>query len=329
MTTRTPLTLGCLAFVLLAAAGCHPDVPIGGDDAGRRADGGGGGVRCGSATCGPEQYCCNESCGVCAPIGGACDTLFCGDHDAGPPPGDGATRCIVTGCSGQICADTAIDTTCEWLPEYECYRTATCATQSDGACGWTHTPDLDACLARYRSDGGTDGGTHDGGGSCAAQDATGVGPCDAFFGYYWNGATCVLVGGCTCSGADCGHGWPTPEECVTAHAGCAGDRCGGFGGSACGAGEFCDYDDYSCAFPDESGHCTTRPTVCPDVYSPVCGCDGADYGNECEAHGAGTNVAHDGTCTTTADCRTAGCPPTDYCSLCWGRWACIPVGAVC
>ena len=35
-----------------------------------------------------------------------------------PPPSD----CRVTGCSGQICADEDVATTCEWLDEYECYQ---------------------------------------------------------------------------------------------------------------------------------------------------------------------------------------------------------------
>jgi hypothetical protein len=37
--------------------------------------------------------------------------------------------------------------TCEWLPEYACYKTATCEKQADGKCGWTQTPTLTACLA--------------------------------------------------------------------------------------------------------------------------------------------------------------------------------------
>lgn len=54
--------------------------------------------------------------------------------------------CRVTGCSGQVCADDDAITTCEWRDEYACYRSAECARQADGACGWTETPELSSCL---------------------------------------------------------------------------------------------------------------------------------------------------------------------------------------
>jgi hypothetical protein len=38
----------------------------------------GGGQTCGSATCGKGQYCCNSSCGICAPLDGYCIQLYCG-----------------------------------------------------------------------------------------------------------------------------------------------------------------------------------------------------------------------------------------------------------
>ncbi|MDC3961343.1 hypothetical protein [Polyangium jinanense] len=39
--------------------------------------GGPGRVRCRENICGPGEYCCNESCGICAPIGGFCTQEFC------------------------------------------------------------------------------------------------------------------------------------------------------------------------------------------------------------------------------------------------------------
>ena len=33
---------------------------------------------CGSNSCGPGTYCCNASCGICAPLGGGCIQIFCG-----------------------------------------------------------------------------------------------------------------------------------------------------------------------------------------------------------------------------------------------------------
>ena len=62
------------------------------------------------------------------------------------PLPDPTPQCIVTGCSGQICASQEMYTTCEWLPEYACYHSATCEVQADGACGWTMTDELITCL---------------------------------------------------------------------------------------------------------------------------------------------------------------------------------------
>jgi eight-cysteine-cluster-containing protein len=60
-----------------------------------------------------------------------------------------ADDCMVGGCSGQLCLEPGDDraSTCEWREEYACYRSAACERQADGACGWTETPELRACLA--------------------------------------------------------------------------------------------------------------------------------------------------------------------------------------
>ena len=55
-------------------------------------------------------------------------------------------ECKPTGCSSQICSDTEITTTCEFLEVYSCYQTATCKRQNDGECGWTMTPELKSCV---------------------------------------------------------------------------------------------------------------------------------------------------------------------------------------
>ncbi len=36
-----------------------------------------GGERCGDKRCGATTYCCNASCGICAPLGGACIQIAC------------------------------------------------------------------------------------------------------------------------------------------------------------------------------------------------------------------------------------------------------------
>jgi len=60
----------------------------------------------------------------------------------------GQKPCIKTGCSGQVCSDQEVVTTCEYRSEYECYKRAACERQANGECGFTMTPQLRACLNR-------------------------------------------------------------------------------------------------------------------------------------------------------------------------------------
>jgi hypothetical protein len=62
--------------------------------------------------------------------------------------------CIRTGCSKQICAEEEVITTCEYRMEYECYKKASCERQADGNCGFTKTPELTACINRFRRKSG-------------------------------------------------------------------------------------------------------------------------------------------------------------------------------
>lgn len=73
------------------------------------------------------------------------------DPGAAQPPVSGSDGCVVTGCSSQICAEEETITTCEYLPEYACYRNAECKRQSEGACGWTYTSELTQCIENSRT----------------------------------------------------------------------------------------------------------------------------------------------------------------------------------
>jgi|GEM_PF-1431404 len=56
-------------------------------------------------------------------------------------------QCYVGGCSAQLCTDDPeAVSTCEYRPEYACYKTATCERQDNGQCGWTETSELRSCL---------------------------------------------------------------------------------------------------------------------------------------------------------------------------------------
>ncbi|MCC7537559.1 MAG: hypothetical protein IT379_15155 [Deltaproteobacteria bacterium] len=74
----------------------------------------------------------------------------------------GGTGCFQGGCSGQLCSsDPYAASTCEWEPWYECFDTGVCEPQLDGACGWTPSDDLCACV---ESKGGELEGCDDRGG---------------------------------------------------------------------------------------------------------------------------------------------------------------------
>jgi len=57
-----------------------------------------------------------------------------------------ADGCRRTGCSGQLCADEDMVSTCEYRAEYACYKDAACERQANGKCGWTPSGALTACL---------------------------------------------------------------------------------------------------------------------------------------------------------------------------------------
>ena len=62
-----------------------------------------------------------------------------------PTPAPG--KCYVGGCSMQLCTDQPdAVSTCEYRESYACYQNATCERQASGACGWTETQSLRACL---------------------------------------------------------------------------------------------------------------------------------------------------------------------------------------
>jgi len=122
-------------------------------------------------------------------------------------------------------------------------------------------------------------------GSCAPQDAMGVGPCDAIVGIFWDGSSCRWHSGCNCEGEDCDEGFDSLEACYEAHAVCpsacdAMDAAGvgdckrvlGFAwtGRDCRRISGCECAGEDCEGLYESGdECLAVVVGCPVVCSPM------------------------------------------------------------
>ena len=99
-------------------------------------------------------------------------------------------------------------------------------------------------------------------------------------------------------------------------------------GSACESSADCPRGDYCAGDCTGMGSCQTRPVeICTAVITPYCGCDGVTrYSSSGCVY---DRYDHRGECSAPPDCRDSGCGGGEYCSYCWGTWACIPDGAVC
>jgi hypothetical protein len=112
-----------------------------------------------------------------------------------------------------------------------------------------------------------------------------------------------------------------------AHRGACAPTCGTIAGIPCPEGMFCDLDPGTCLVADAGGTCVPVPEVCPELYAPVCGCDGVTYGNDCERIAAAVTKDHDGACCTGVCCppwsqpydtNHDGCPDTCAIGPCYG-----------
>jgi len=72
---------------------------------------------------------------------------------------------------------------------------------------------------------------------------------------------------------------PTPNVC-TSNADCSNSN------------EYCQKDSCNA----NEGTCVEIPTICLEVYQPVCSCSNNEFGNVCKLAQAGQNLLHEGIC---------------------------------
>lgn len=100
--------------------------------------------------------------------------------------------------------------------------------------------------------------------------------------------------------------------------------------NACLPRLYCNKDMGNC---EGNGVCAEKPECCIEIYSPVCGCDGCTYSNECYAAMSGMNVDYSGECTSNCT-DNDDCPDeSSYCKkhmgYCEGRGICTEKPDVC
>lgn len=284
-------------------------------------------------TCEPFQACCMHWGGksYCVDTDPICCAAF-----GGTPQGPGTT--CTDGVCGQVCGGIA-GIPCDDPNEFCKYPTGTCGV---GDIFGTCTVIPSGCPEYYDPVCGCDGMTY---GNVCEADAAGVsvaywGECEPIF--CWSNDMCEPQQYCFFHDCDAGTGvcMPRPEDCpdvwdpvcgcdgVTypnaceaalvgvsvAHPGECERFCLPFDpGKSCSADEFCKVPPGMCGNLNAPGVCTPIPDACPEIYDPVCGCDGVTYANECFADMAGESIAYHGMCHECAGQRVLADPIPTYC----------------
>ena len=200
-----------------------------------------------------------------------------------------------------------------------------CDLLIDPVCGCDHVTYNSACEANAK---GVSVYTK---GACEAQGCGGFGGFKCAEGEFCNykpGDLCGAadaMGTCTKKPIGCPDGFPVcgcdgkdySTECEANMAGVsaakqgacdgAGKVCGPILNGLCAKGFTCDIQ--GCGL-GALGQCITKPEACTADLTPVCGCDGMTYGNDCARQVAGIALDHKGACVNVGQsCGSKGLKP--------------------
>jgi len=78
-----------------------------------------------------------------------------------------------------------------------------------------------------------------------------------------------------------------------------GGACDAAQNLVCASGLFCEMSAKACSMRGSSGTCQISPQQCVAISSPVCGCDGNTYQNDCIRRAKGQSLTHPGACGPT------------------------------